>query len=176
MFWGEDAKSGQVSAVASCLGTITNCAYTSLSTNFTGTTTNSVDLAVTSTGLFADPANNLWSLITASPLIDSGTATGAPANDLIGTVRPQGTTIDVGAYEYTNATSLSELSNLNYKIINGNLIIKGLERNEIVNVYNVTGSKILSLKSDGNEIIAPISNGVYIISIKSRNIKVLVNK
>src|SRR4029450_1549768 len=35
-----------------------------------------------------------------APAIDKGVATGAPATDLAGTPRPQGTAIDIGAYEH----------------------------------------------------------------------------
>ena len=46
VFWGEDTKSGQISAIANCLGTITNCAYTSISANYTGTNTNQADFRI----------------------------------------------------------------------------------------------------------------------------------
>ncbi|MCP4642184.1 MAG: right-handed parallel beta-helix repeat-containing protein [bacterium] len=39
-----------------------------------------------------------------SPLIDAGTAAGAPATDIAGVVRPQGTGMDVGAREYVAGT------------------------------------------------------------------------
>ncbi|MBK8442404.1 MAG: right-handed parallel beta-helix repeat-containing protein [Sphingobacteriales bacterium] len=38
-----------------------------------------------------------------SPAINAGTATGAPATDILGTARPQGTGIDMGAYEWFNS-------------------------------------------------------------------------
>ncbi len=40
-----------------------------------------------------------------SPCIDAGTATGAPTTDIIGIVRPQGSGIDMGAYEYPGTPS-----------------------------------------------------------------------
>ena len=41
-----------------------------------------------------------WSLLSTSPLIDQGRADKAPATDIIGTTRPIGAGVDVGAYEY----------------------------------------------------------------------------
>jgi len=42
-------------------------------------------------------------LLTGSPAIDAGTCAGAPTTDEIGTARPQGSTCDIGAYEYVSA-------------------------------------------------------------------------
>jgi len=42
------------------------------------------------------------SLQPTSPCIDTGTAEGAPVNDLLGTSRPQGLGIDMGAFEWVN--------------------------------------------------------------------------
>ena len=50
--------------------------------------------------LFADPENGDFHLEAASPCIDTGTSTGAPAIDIAGTARPQGSRFDMGAYEY----------------------------------------------------------------------------
>jgi hypothetical protein len=41
-----------------------------------------------------------YRLSSASPAVDKGAATYAPANDLAGTARPQGKAVDIGAYEY----------------------------------------------------------------------------
>lgn len=43
---------------------------------------------------------NNYSPKASSPCIDTGTATGAPTTDILGTTRPQGSGFDMGAYEY----------------------------------------------------------------------------
>jgi hypothetical protein len=48
---------------------------------------------------FKDAANNDFTLQVISPCIDSGTASGAPSDDLIGVLRPQKNGIDMGAFE-----------------------------------------------------------------------------
>lgn len=45
-------------------------------------------------------ASNL-ELNSTSPCIDQGTAAGAPADDILGMLRPQGAAVDMGAYEYS---------------------------------------------------------------------------
>jgi hypothetical protein len=47
---------------------------------------------------FAGAPGNLR-LLPGSPCVDTGTATGAPATDLLGKPRPQGAGVDMGAYE-----------------------------------------------------------------------------
>jgi parallel beta-helix repeat protein len=56
--------------------------------------------------LFRDPLNGDFRLLTGSPCIDTGTASGAPVEDIEGTIRPQGSGYDMGAYEYTLVPSL----------------------------------------------------------------------
>jgi len=53
---------------------------------------------VTSTGATLSIGN--YSISAASPCVDFGTTTNAPAEDLIGTLRPQKDGIDLGAFEY----------------------------------------------------------------------------
>lgn len=50
--------------------------------------------------LFSDPAAGDLTLRAGSPAIDRGVADGAPAQDLLGSARPQGAAIDIGAYEH----------------------------------------------------------------------------
>jgi len=103
VFWGSDGNattgSGVISAISNCLGTITNCAYNGLSANFTSTPTGTISLTTSSINLFTDPVNNIWTLKSGSTLKNTGTATGAPATDLLGNSRPQAGTYDIGTYE-----------------------------------------------------------------------------
>ena len=56
-------------------------------------------LIATPTQLFANNAANDYHLVAGSPAVDAGTATDAPATDIVGTPRPQGAGYDIGAYE-----------------------------------------------------------------------------
>jgi putative metal-binding protein len=49
--------------------------------------------------MFVTPGTDLH-LLTGSACVDTGTAVGAPATDIEGTVRPQGSGPDIGAYEF----------------------------------------------------------------------------
>jgi parallel beta-helix repeat protein len=50
--------------------------------------------------LFTDPGAGDLALRAGSPAIDRGLPDGAPVDDVAGTARPQGTAIDIGAYEH----------------------------------------------------------------------------
>lgn len=175
VFWGEDTKSGQISTLENCLGNITNCAYTSLSTNFIGSNSNKVDLTTTSTGIFTDPANNLWTLATGSSLIDTGTSTGAPIADLVGTNRPQGGGFDIGAYERTTTTTLNNVKQLKWIIRNGNLIINEIDNNESISIYNIAGKKLVETTAKNNVVSVSLSKGIYIVKANNTKTKVFIN-
>jgi hypothetical protein len=53
--------------------------------------------------LFVDSATANYRLSSTSPARDAGTSANAPAKDILGTVRPQNSVFDIGAYEYTNS-------------------------------------------------------------------------
>lgn len=61
---------------------------------------------------FTSTATNDFRLKAGSPAIDTGTNTGAPSKDLLGTARPFGAKADIGAYEFTTAISQSIVLNL----------------------------------------------------------------
>ncbi|WP_269539388.1 choice-of-anchor Q domain-containing protein [Cerasicoccus fimbriatus] len=52
---------------------------------------------------FIDHTVNDYRLVSGSPAIDAGTSSSAPADDLMGDPRPQGSGYDVGAYEFAPA-------------------------------------------------------------------------
>jgi len=52
-----------------------------------------------------------YQLTSSSPCIDAGTSTDAPATDIVGTIRPQGSGYDMGAYEYIGPPSLDIKAN-----------------------------------------------------------------
>ncbi|MBI5092771.1 MAG: carboxypeptidase regulatory-like domain-containing protein [Candidatus Hydrogenedentes bacterium] len=54
--------------------------------------------------MYMDPANHDLQLQWGSPCIDAGTGTGAPSADYLGTLRPSGAGIDMGAYEVAVAS------------------------------------------------------------------------
>jgi hypothetical protein len=164
VFWGEDVKSGQISAVANCLGNITNCAYNSLSANFIGNIVNTVDITTTTTGLFTDPANNLWTLASGSVLIDMGTATNAPATDLTGVSRPYGSGVDIGAYEFLVSANSQLRAQKKAFIQYGNKLVA--EASGKAYVYDVYGKlRISKIVQTGDEIV--LESGVYFITLNT---------
>lgn len=66
----------------------------------TRTGTDATSFVATDAQLFTSATD--LTLRTGSPAIDAGMASGAPTTDVVGTQRPQGGAIDIGAYEYCN--------------------------------------------------------------------------
>uniref|UniRef100_A0A6M3XCL3 PKD domain-containing protein n=1 Tax=viral metagenome TaxID=1070528 RepID=A0A6M3XCL3_9ZZZZ len=76
-------------------------AFTSFSGNHSGTTTPGI-LDHADLGMTAPSTNDFTLTASASYLINSGLATGAPDDDFLGIARPQDGADDVGAYEYAS--------------------------------------------------------------------------
>jgi hypothetical protein len=122
IFWGNDNGSNTTTANADIYyystskDTWTNnllqlpaTDYNSSNSNYLGTNTGTIyatnPLFVNASniagadGIFRTADDGL-ALQATSPAINSGITSGAPATDIIGTTRPQGTGIDMGAYEW----------------------------------------------------------------------------
>lgn len=104
------ARPNNINKMINCIVTgITNYKKGSNTLNFSytytdfwnnGFTTPSGTGNISVNPLFVDAANGNYQLKTGSPCINAGANTGAPAFDFNGTVRPQGSGYDIGAYEY----------------------------------------------------------------------------
>lgn len=73
-------------------------------------TNNDNTCTITIGGLLSDPqyvsfGSNDYRLMQNSPAIDVGNDSGAPNKDILGTVRPQGVKVDIGAYEFASLQS-----------------------------------------------------------------------
>lgn len=85
-------------------GTFTAC-YTDVASPPSGCTTVAYDTS-TGSGFQGTTSSGLdFRIKGTSALIGAGTSSGAPAEDIVGTTRPQGATYDVGAWEYVSAAA-----------------------------------------------------------------------
>ena len=92
IFWGNSAPSGpQVDGGEDPSAVVT---YSCVQNGYTGTGNISAD------PLLVNPAGGDLHLQGSSPCVDTGTPSGAPFTDIEGNTRPQGSGIDMGAYEY----------------------------------------------------------------------------
>ncbi|MDD2798059.1 MAG: choice-of-anchor Q domain-containing protein [Bacteroidales bacterium] len=179
VFWGADGSassgSGVISAAANCLGTISNCAYNGLSANFISTPSATVALTTSSIDLFTDPNTNIWTLKAGSLLIDAGTSTGAPATDLIGMSRPLDSGFDIGAYEFDIITGVEKLqSDIICRTSKNEIILSGINANDNVSVYTLTGSRVFALKAVSTNMNIPVSQGIYLVKTANSVKKVIV--
>jgi hypothetical protein len=138
-------------------------------TNFVGKTTTASD------SISINAAN--WSLTATSALIDAGT--NSTANDIAGTVRPQGASSDIGAYEFnpgptTNAPSVEK--GISISSSTGKIFILNEEGEmRLIQVFNYTGKLVISIqaKEGINEIELPASH-LYIVKAGSSTQKVVL--
>ncbi|HSW37361.1 MAG TPA: right-handed parallel beta-helix repeat-containing protein [Candidatus Saccharimonadales bacterium] len=89
---------------------------------------------------FDDPNNNVYTIQSSSPAKDTGTGSGAPAEDLRRARRPFGSEIDIGAYEYTTETNFkSPVYRFWSSEYNGHFFTHSqAEKNLVLSNYSVT--------------------------------------
>ncbi len=131
---------------------------------------------------FVDYADRDLHLLPGSPAVDSGSADGAPPHDIDGTARPQGSDVDVGAYEYyTTGTSKSDKMHHtasyatpetrvtcfagNEAVCGPGPLIQDLTDKHIIEVYTLSGRRVYR----GHAIrfytrSLPAAQGVYIVT------------
>ena len=120
-------------------------------TNFVG--------APTDAGQIAAMQNADFSLTNASvPLLDLGTATGAPATDIDGVTRPQANGIDIGAYEFDPNATIVHVTGLD--IVQDTIkVIVGQSGTLSVIITPANANNKRVLWTIDNTSIATISNG-----------------
>ncbi len=119
-----------------------------------------------------------WSLLATSALINTGKTVATLTTDIIGTVRPQSTGYDIGAYEFnpgpsTNTTNLkNEMTVYGY---NGKVFIQNDGEINLIQIYNITGKLLVSMQANEgiNEISLP-GNQLYIVRAGSKSQKIML--
>lgn len=130
--------------------------------------------------LFTDFNNFDFTLQSGSPAIDAGATLGSPYNiDMLGVSRPQGSSYDIGVYEYNNGVIID---NIPPQLINAQVldsITVELEFSELMdemslenpNNYAITnGINILNAVMTGNQIRLSTSehiNGIYQVTVNN---------
>lgn len=95
------------------VGTTTGHTYTNCRANDasppSGVTTTTYDTSTGSGFENTTDATRDFRIKSTSALVNAGSATGAPSVDIVGTSRPQGAAVDIGAWEYSSAAVAASL-------------------------------------------------------------------
>lgn len=117
-----------------------------------------------------------WKLQSSSILIDAGDD--FVADDIDGTARPQGDFSDIGAYEFSTATTNvqnAEQSKLKLYAAKGALVFNNDINAQSLVVYNLTGAKVASLQLKAGLNTLPLApNQLYIVQVGKQTSKLMV--
>lgn len=134
--------------------------------------------------LFVDPANNNYTLMATSPAVDSGDNSFSTmgTTDLFGKARIFNNTIDIGAYEYDPAFTLSvyKPSIISDVILFPNptsdyLTISGVENINKLQVFSIFGNKVLETTSKIID-VSKLSKGVYLLEVETDSLSIITKK
>ena len=142
-----------------------------------------VDLSATWTGdgniftitknSFVDADNNDYRLATGSTAINAGTTIVACNPDITGFTRDAN--YDMGAYEYDPSSSVKKVENaFNCYAFGNNVIVKDVALGKVINIYSVTGVRVLTQKVNASSMQITLPEGLYIVNVDSQNKKVFV--
>ncbi|MCJ7571600.1 MAG: right-handed parallel beta-helix repeat-containing protein, partial [Candidatus Thermoplasmatota archaeon] len=93
---------------------------------------------------WVNPSKDDYHLQSTSTAIDAGSSTDAPSEDYDGNLRPQGTAVDIGAYEYITKPNLECNGSINWKDVTpgstktGSLTIKNIGDPGTLLDWNIT--------------------------------------
>lgn len=118
-----------------------------------------------------------YRLKAASPAVDAGAPTYAPAADLDGSARPIGAGYDLGAYEFTDTFTINAPSKT----------LKAGETTQILSAYDLSGAQFASDRPevatvDGSGLVTAVSNGEAVLTatvtdagaVRSANLRITV--
>ncbi|MDR1122291.1 MAG: sulfatase-like hydrolase/transferase [Dysgonamonadaceae bacterium] len=99
--------------------------------------------------------------------------------DLAGKNRVQGLQIDMGAYEFETATSISGTvpgkGTISLQLKEGKIQIEGAKKNDNLMIYNINGMLIYRTKiASGRQLIPWSSKGSYLVKIENQGFKLIV--
>ena len=135
---------------------------------------NSWNLGITDARFIsADPASTYFLQLSAdSPAIDAGVELASVTADRIGTLRPQGTGYDLGAYEWCLVTRLNPAEQAMVKVFpnpSTGLITVGLANSSesVISVFDIRGNSILRLRTDKSSETIDLSGykGILILKV-----------
>lgn len=122
---------------------------------------------------FVDQLTGDYHLQITSPCIDAGTLTNAPTMDFDAVSRPQGSGIDIGAYEYITSTNSMTSTNDQTIVFYPNPtagIVYFDDCNKGLNyqLFSASGKVVQSGTIDTNKIdLTDLTNGVYFLKIET---------
>lgn len=129
--------------------------------------------------IFVDSVNSDYHLGTGSPCIDKGTSASAPLVDFEGTPRPQGATFDIGAYEYSAVTAISQQGTskmskevlLSQNSLTSMVRVSGELLNSTYKIISPSGAVVQKGVIKTSEInVSGIKSGVYVIVVEAKQL------
>ncbi len=117
-------------------------------------------------------------LISSASAIDNGSSVMAPSLDFDNNSRPSGNNIDVGAYEYQQATIVNRIADneiLLHPNPAQNFITIKVEKNNTINIFDVTGNLVITEPYQKNNTIDEVeinisflNKGLYFVRIGNK--------
>lgn len=181
VFWGDSRANATVSGVNAAGIEYKNNASLTIPTADQWVISDNIALDTLATEpnypFFADPINNDWQLTAQSPLLNAGNGTivGVPTTDLLGNSRPQGTAYDIGAYEMGHLTSIAKTyTNFVCFSASNSVELRGLSAGDNINIYSITGAKLIDIPARSTEVSVPLNRGIYIVKVANNVRKIVV--
>lgn len=177
--WGNRNSYGASDVNTSGVGI---CAYSLFSEALTTDDNHNLN----SNPLFVDAENGDFRLSSGSPAINAGSRNGISGvsgvdsdfftHDLDGKARIVGTTVDMGAYEYSGTTGTDLAIDVQRKIwSSGNTLFIQSDKTDVLSVYAASGALYTQqIITEGQTIINDLPAGLYVAGFDNRTYKIII--